>query len=447
MPKTIHLKITFQVDLNQNTRDFLSNLAVTFDTDLANALKILFEPVYGQQLTKLEHGKITSLNIGGLSFVADQILVDNKINSINLDSVDISDLKDLKEFYFIADKTGKQFINYTFENSPILEKIVFQHHNVKSINLTKNVNVTDLDCSSNELTELDLTKNIQLQKLNCQFNQINNLNLSENSSLEHLNIRFLPICGTKIIFPNQNNIQQLYIDGTKIEKIDFSKFINLQKLQVGSEIQAVDVTECKFLKSIRLVNSTLDNLDISINSSLTEFSIYESKIDRLTCNELQSFIIPSFSKRLKHKPNTEQKEIIKTHELHNKAITHNWDDGLDRLKKILKDPNCDIATATAIFWLGQPNFFLQYQNASEVPGHAKEQFNFLKNLEHRLLDNDFSKNIIPFNPKTYANYNWTVDSFNPATAKRELDEKLKLEIIGQTSTQFDFNRKYNLKIS
>ena len=30
----------------------------------------------------------------------------------------------------------------------------------------------------------------------------------------------------------------------------------------------------------------------------------------MTCNELQSFIIPSFSKRLKHKPNTEQKEII-----------------------------------------------------------------------------------------------------------------------------------------
>ncbi|MCP9747041.1 DUF4274 domain-containing protein [Lacihabitans sp. CS3-21] len=438
----------FNEELNLDTNNFISKFAKSFNINLTNSLRIIFEPVNGEYFNKLDHGKVISLNIGSLLLASRKILAntENKINSINLGEIDISDLKDLKDLYFVADKTDTERLNYTFEHSPILEKLVFQHHNIKSIDLTKNTHLIELNCSFNELVGLNLNNNFRLQKLDCQFNNINYLNLTENSNLEFLNIRSLPIDGNNILFPKQNKIQELFIDGTKISNIDFSNFVNLQRLQIGNETQNLVINECKFLKSIRLMKSNLEILDISKNDFLTEVFIHESKIGNLTCNELQSFIIPDISKKLNHKPNLEQKDIIKTFELHYKVISYNWDEGLSTLKKILKDPNCDIATATAIFWLGQPNYYLQYQKVSEVPDHSKEQFSFLKNLENRLLNNDFSKKIISFNPKTHANNNWTTESLNLATAKRELDENLKKEIIGQPISHFDISRKYNLNI-
>jgi Leucine-rich repeat (LRR) protein len=44
---------------------------------------------------------------------------------------------------------------------------------VKNIDLTNNTELTELNCSSNELTELDLTKNTELTKLSCNSNRAN----------------------------------------------------------------------------------------------------------------------------------------------------------------------------------------------------------------------------------------------------------------------------------
>jgi len=47
-------------------------------------------------------------------------------------------------------------------------------------------NITELDCSFNELTSLDISRNAKLKGLRCTHNQLTSLNLSRNTKLEWL---------------------------------------------------------------------------------------------------------------------------------------------------------------------------------------------------------------------------------------------------------------------
>jgi hypothetical protein len=206
------------------------------------------------------------------------------------------------------------------------------------------------------------------------------------------------------------------------------------------------VTQCSNLTSLFLIKSKLKTLDISSCQSLSKLTLYEGEIDELIVNEFQSFIIPNISKKLKLHPSAEQKEIIKAFELHSLALSHNWDEGLDKLKKILKDENCNRATALAIFWMGRPNYYLQFKKVSDAPEHSREVFRFLNKLEKELLEGQYSKNLISFDPKNHNDNDWTIDSLSNRTAIRQIDKTLKHEIIGKRDfTLFNYESKVSIK--
>ena len=61
---------------------------------------------------------------------------------------------------------------------------------LSSIDLSQNVQLRQLYCSSNDLTQLDLSNNINLGVLYCSFNSLTSLDLTENKLLGEL------ICGS-----------------------------------------------------------------------------------------------------------------------------------------------------------------------------------------------------------------------------------------------------------
>jgi len=306
------------------------------------------------------------------------------------------------------------------------------------------INPVSLDCSSHNFNELDVSFNTKLERLNCQINNITSLDLSKNHNLKYVNIRFNPIEQNNIKFPNQNNIEELYIDETQISELDLSNFGNIRKLQVGS-LSILNIDKCINLMSLTLIKTKLKSLDISNSQSLSDFSIWEGKVENLTCNEFQAFIFPSISKKLKLRPTLEQKNIIQSFKLHTKALSHNWDDGLSKLKRILKNKNCEQATALAIFWMSGANFHLQFNKVSDVPDHAKETFRFLNKLEKQLMENQFPKNSISFNPKNHFDNDWTVENLDQTDGLRKIDNTLKEKVIGKNSDFFDYEKKINLK--
>ncbi len=80
-----------------------------------------------------------------------------------------------------------------------------------------------------------------------------------------------------------------------------------------------------------------------------------------------------------------QKVSAKTQALFKKAYHHNWDNGTKALQAILKDPNCDRATALMIFWMGSPAYYYNHSTPATMAAYEVQQFEFLKGIAKDLL--------------------------------------------------------------
>lgn len=124
------------------------------------------------------------------------------------------------------------------------------------------------------------------------------------------------------------------------------------------------------------------------------------------------------------------KPSAKAKALHLDALTHNWDDGVAELQRLVDHPACDLGTALAIYWMGAPGFDQQYVRASEVDGWRRETFSFLRKLERRLLKRDFATAGILFNPRfdrtTLADqgHDWTAE-YGDVKVRRPIPPALK----------------------
>ncbi|RUT70772.1 T9SS C-terminal target domain-containing protein [Flavobacterium cupreum] len=93
----------------------------------------------------------------------------------------IAVVKDLNvQFSEIADLTG-------IEDFTSLEFLNCQYNNLTSLNLSKNLNLTELYCHENLLTVLDVAVNSNLTTLQVNKNKIKSLDLSKNKKLVSLN--------------------------------------------------------------------------------------------------------------------------------------------------------------------------------------------------------------------------------------------------------------------
>lgn len=127
---------------------------------------------------------------------------------------------------------------------------------------------------------------------------------------------------------------------------------------------------------------------------------------------------------------TEKKPTAKALALHEAALTHNWDDGVSALERIVANRACDLGTALAIYWMGAPGFDQQYVKLAEVPDWRRETFRFLRALEKRLLARDFATARILFNPRfdrttmTSKGHDWTAE-YGDEQKRRPIPVELK----------------------
>ncbi len=79
----------------------------------------------------------------------------------------------------------------------------------------------------------------------------------------------------------------------------------------------------------------------------------------------------------------------KAQALFKKAYFFNWDNGLKSLEKMINDPNCDLATASMIFWHGQPDYYYNKPENETFESYETKAFDFLKSLADKILANKF----------------------------------------------------------
>ena len=123
------------------------------------------------------------------------------------------------------------------------------------------INLTSLDCSSNDLTNLDISKNIKLKFLFCYDNQLTSLDVTKNTLLEFLSC-----------FDN------------KLMSIDVSMNSNLWCFDCsGNQISNLDLSMNHMLTDLECDNNQLKSLNVKNGNNNNILFFNASDNENLTC--------------------------------------------------------------------------------------------------------------------------------------------------------------------
>lgn len=117
------------------------------------------------------------------------------------------------------------------------------------------VNITELNCTQNQLTSLDVSSNIALLDLRCTQNQITTLNISNNLNLEVLQAWGNPL--SSIDLSNCPSLEMLGLSGTNLLSLDCGNNINLTSLSIAGN---------QFLETVFIKNGSDESEDIDAGS-------------------------------------------------------------------------------------------------------------------------------------------------------------------------------------
>jgi len=152
----------------------------------------------------------------------------------------------------IFDLTGiKEFINITELNC--------HTNNLTSLDLSQNTVLTNLNCHTNNLTSLDLSQNILLTNLRCNINNLDNLDLSKNIALTNLNCHTNHL--TNLDLSQNTALTQLYCNINHLTNLDLSQNTALTRLYCNkNELVSLNVKNGN--------NSNFTNFDAKNNEDL-----------------------------------------------------------------------------------------------------------------------------------------------------------------------------------
>lgn len=123
---------------------------------------------------------------------------------------------------------------------------------------------------SGQISSLDISKNLNLTYLDCSGNMIESLDMSNNSLLEEIDASFNLDLST-IVFPEKNRIKYLKLTSTSLESIDVSNMPDLYSLSIntGLGISSIDVSNNQNLQELNVQGNKLNSIDVSNNPMLS----------------------------------------------------------------------------------------------------------------------------------------------------------------------------------
>ena len=127
--------------------------------------------------------------------------------------------------------------------------------------------LTQLNCSDNELTTLDISQNTRLSRLTCSNNKLTALNLHQNTKLEYLDFQNNNL--TAIDLSQNAWLRYLYCNDNHLTVLDISKNLSLEYLDCSSNnLKKLDVQQNTALRVLNCSYNHLTQLDVQQNTKL-----------------------------------------------------------------------------------------------------------------------------------------------------------------------------------
>ena len=154
---------------------------------------------------------------------------------------------------------------------------------LKKLDLSKNINLINLEVLYNQISSLNVSKNTLLSSLKCDMNELTSLDVSNNPNLTHL------FCGDNNLTTLKvgENLTYLRCNGNNLSTLDLSNTLNLKYLDCyNNNLTTLDISKNSNLTSIDCYNNYLTTLDVSKNPNLTNLRCDYNEIEFLDLSSL-----------------------------------------------------------------------------------------------------------------------------------------------------------------
>lgn len=177
----------------------------------------------------------------------------------------------------IEDSTGIEYLTG-------LETLYLDDNQLKSIDVSNNLNLKELACSNNPLANLDVSKNLALEELTCENNELTQLDVSKNTALEYLYCPRNQL--TKLDVSKNSALRYLACDVNQLTSLDVSQNPALTNLGcTKNQLTDLDVSQNPNLGTLVCSDNQLTNLDVSQNHSLAYLTCDNNGLKNIDINQ------------------------------------------------------------------------------------------------------------------------------------------------------------------
>ncbi|CAI2766187.1 T9SS type A sorting domain-containing protein [Flavobacterium collinsii] len=210
----------------------------------------------------------SSNQLKAISFTKNTALESLKINSNPLKNLDVTQNTSLTTLSC----SSNGLTTLDLSNNLALEKLNVGYNSLTNLNLKANTKLTFLDCTSNNLTTFDTSSNTALEYLvagaNGSARVLKTLDLTKNTKLLELEVWQVQI--EELNLSQNTALKMLELQSSNISSLDLSKNTALEVALIGgNKLTALDVSNNKLLKTLSCSTNQIPSLDLSKNTALT----------------------------------------------------------------------------------------------------------------------------------------------------------------------------------
>ncbi|MCW9037184.1 T9SS type A sorting domain-containing protein [Altibacter sp.] len=287
--------------------------------------------------------------------------------------------------------TGGLFVNGTFANPGQISDLT---------GIEAFANITELDCSINQISGLPLSGNLLLEKINARDNLLGAVDVSPHTALIELNVGSNSLIAIDV--SNNTALEVLYCNSNAIKDIDVSVNTALRYLEISAnQISALDLETNLNLETLSANFNPLGTLDLSNQSQLERLDCTFCELTSLdisNSNDLENLYVPInqlTSLNLSNKP------VLEFARLSQNQLTSLGQINSPLLTSLFVDEN-DLSTLdisnTGVYRItcnDNPNLsYINLKNGInqdfDTSGSSNNDFTNLPNLETVCVDDDTS---------------------------------------------------------
>lgn len=195
----------------------------------------------------------------------------NTISNLDVNTKNIADLTGIEDFSALQSLNcqNNQLTSLDISKNVGLTQLFCDSNNLSSIDISNLLNLEIFWCRNNQISSIDVTNNTQLISLVCGDNQLTTIDVGKNTFLNVLSFENNQI--STIDVSKNNTLNFFHCENNLLTSVDITNNTNLSNLDCSAnQLSFLDTSKTNMLGSLNVSFNNLTSLDLSQNPLLTK---------------------------------------------------------------------------------------------------------------------------------------------------------------------------------